>query len=81
MFKVEKSDRVLGKFNLTCYYYIHEANMHTFLYSIANKTLEEMEYYLQGYIGDDTFEDVKSVLLLTSNPAYVSDQGIVSAVA
>lgn len=80
MFKVEKNDRNSNRFDVTCYYYIHEANMHTFLYSVANVDIKGVEWYLQDQVTDDNVEDVKTIVLLTNQPAYVSN-GVVTAVA
>lgn len=81
MFKIVKNDVNSNKFDLTCHYYVHEANMHSFLYSISNIDILEVEHYLQDSIDSDSVEDVKSILLLTNQPAYVSDRGVVTAVA
>jgi hypothetical protein len=81
MYKVIHNERSSNRYDLFCYYYIHEANMHSLLYSISNIDIHAVERYLQGVVDSDSVEDVKTIVLLTNQPAYVSDEGVVTAVA
>lgn len=82
MFKITR-DLTPDRYIVSYYIYIHETNFHSFIYSVANITAEDVAQVLKGRVRNDDDTEIQwalDIVRLTNCTAIIGDDGVLRAV-